>query len=214
MKTVPENETLLSNPPLQTGRICVVWIILLGLLNHPKFVVPDYYLHGGEDCGQRGLGGEYDCVVNNSDTVTIPCGSFFPQERVTFTYYVRENQSILAVELGRYLQWNVSRTDSGIHICCKPNISIGQFDPCYRLNVTCECCIGWCSSSVAVYSSRWIPLTVYLTHLIWDMALHQGILCSRHWILLHGSTLQTNIILRVTTILHRQFHSHAVSTFL
>ena len=112
--------------------------IFIGLLNHlNKFLFPDSYRPDPGLCTLRS--GEYECVVNNSDSVTIPCGSFKPKKGISFTYYLLENRSILKEQLENYLQWNVSWRESGSHICCRPNVSVTLFeDPCYRLNITCE----------------------------------------------------------------------------
>ena len=116
-----------------------------------KLLVYNYILHANLACSysthtadgyQSSCGfvdGEYVCVASDVETLLIPCGRFTQQIGLAYTYYLLGSTRPLAEGTMDYLTMNVSRSDNGLHVCCKPNVSSNMSDyPCYRLNITCE----------------------------------------------------------------------------
>ena len=84
------------------------------------------------------FGDEYICKPDDLTILTIPCGTASPQSGVTFTYYVQENGTILALQSAEFLHFVPNWSDSGKHVCCRAHLSVAVPEVCYRLNITCE----------------------------------------------------------------------------
>ena len=96
----------------------------------PEQHVPEHHCRISND--------EYICETDDFTILTIPCGTVSPQPGVAFTYYIKENGTILALQSAEFLHLVPNWSDSGKHVCCRAHLSVAVPDVCYRLNVTCE----------------------------------------------------------------------------
>ena len=85
--------------------------------------------------------------------MTIPCGKFERGGGISFTYYVKSSLQVLASATADYPQFDVTRSDDGVTVCCVANISLpNDFihgSTCYQLNVSCKA--YYCVPSLLLY---------------------------------------------------------------